>query len=141
MQLSLTRARRVWLALLPVGDRFSLDRWFAHARDPAGKRRQEEKEGLSPVLCLPAVGLYVSWALMYVMAGLTKNGDTWRKSGVAVELVLKNKWWSGPGNVCAGSLILAIFLSFSQSPSLITRFSSRSLSPLPCGASPQSCVQ
>jgi Vitamin K-dependent gamma-carboxylase len=80
----------VWTMFLPVGARFSVDRWLAD-------RRRKERDALGPRadgashVSIVALVLFVQLAVIYGFNAANKTGETWR-NGSAVHYIL---WMNG----------------------------------------------
>jgi hypothetical protein len=70
----------LWSMFLPLGARFSIDRWLAQTRAPAAPTPQ-------PITSLAALALLLQLAVIYLFNGVHKTGVTWRE-GSAVYYML-----------------------------------------------------
>jgi len=70
----------LWSAFLPLGARFSIDRWLAQTRDPDAPEPP-------PVKSLAALALLLQIAVIYFFNAAHKTGSTWRE-GSAVYYML-----------------------------------------------------
>lgn len=70
----------LWSAFLPLGARFSIDRWLAEMRNPEAPEPQ-------PVRSLAVLALLVQLSVIYFFNAVHKSGETWR-DGSAIHYLL-----------------------------------------------------
>lgn len=91
----------LWTAFLPLGARFSVDRWLAGARTPAAAG--DEPAAVAPRhLSLVCFALCLQLAAIYGLNAANKTGAAWR-DGTAVHYIL---WQNSTNTALAGFLRL-----------------------------------
>jgi len=91
----------LWMQVLPIGDRFSLD---VYLRSRNGRERPDAGSMSRPRPSIAALGVFLQLGLIYLASAWQKTGSTWWQDGTALSHVLGMQRFLHPGAEFLGRL-------------------------------------
>ena len=91
----------LWMQVLPIADRFSLDAWL---RRRSTRDLSDTRSTSRPQLSIAALGVFLQLALIYLASAWQKTGSTWWQDGTALSHVLGMQRFLRPGADLFGQL-------------------------------------
>ena len=91
----------LWMQVLPIADRFSLD---ALRRNRRGRELPDARSTSRPRPSIAALGVFLQLGLIYLASAWQKTGSTWWQDGTALSHVLGMQRFLHPGAELLGRL-------------------------------------
>jgi hypothetical protein len=91
----------LWMQVLPIADRFSLD---ARLRSRRERELTDARSMSQPRASIAALGVFLQLGLIYLASAWQKTGSTWWQDGTALSHVLGMQRFLRPGAELFGSL-------------------------------------